>query len=793
MKTQIITKVIILLTVALIMTSKGLIAETIQSTPTGGLWSAGTTWIGGISPDLSDDVVINGIVSVDVNASCNNLTVNSSGVLRNYISSNYTLNVNGDIINHGTIKNNVYNFYLNLFGNIQHDGVWQNNQTFLNGTSDISIDASEPFNCYLFQNTISAKNIDIVSDYLHFINTQVDWGNCSMTFGNGIVNCEGGYFVNVTITADQLDFTMNSSAYLQDVTAYSDYVWLNGTANVGNNVNFFDNISNVQVEVMDVLQNYGNNNYTLTVDGDIINNGTIKNNAFNLYLNVSGSLTNNGIWQNNTTNLTGSGNQNLNFTMPFDGAILNSTNIDGLLSSGSALVFNGTGIDLNGDTLIMTSGNAGITLNGGYLREGRVIGQSAPKQCSIDLSGGAYFKEISLVFDDIELNGTFQFISPVNFFGNLIINGTLQNYGDNNYTLNVNGGVVNNGIIKNNIFYLYLIVQENIANKGDWQNQWTQLEGYSGSVDQTVELYSGHDITGQLRLFANNSSNFNWYKDNVSLVGNPDYSGATNQVLNFMVPVSASTTGTYNCLTDAGWSRNIYIDTVNTTLSSVDLKVFLEGPFNGTGMNTKLNTAELLPLNQPYNVFPWNYDGNESVSFIPNGQVVDWLLIEFRDATNAASADQTTQIERQAAFLLNDGRVVGMDGSSPLYLHAEVTNNLYVVVHHRNHLDIMSASALIESGGIYTYDFTSDSGNSYGGSLAVKNIADDLNPVYGMMGGDGNKDGLITEADHQDWPSQAGMQVGYSDTDYNLDAQVDNPDKNDTWVENLGNSVQYPQ
>ncbi len=34
---------------------------------------------------------------------------------------------------------------------------------------------------------------------------------------------------------------------------------------------------------------------------------------------------------------------------------------------------------------------------------------------------------------------------------------------------------------------------------------------------------------------------------------------------------------------------------------TLDLKVFLEGPFNGTMMNTTLNTQNMIPLSQPYN------------------------------------------------------------------------------------------------------------------------------------------------------------------------------------------------
>ncbi len=70
----------------------------------------------------------------------------------------------------------------------------------------------------------------------------------------------------------------------------------------------------------------------------------------------------------------------------------------------------------------------------------------------------------------------------------------------------------------------------------------------------------------------------------------------------------------------------------------LDLKVFLEGPFYYVQMIPYLNMAGYLPLSQPYNTAPWNYSGIESVSSIPNYNIVDWVLLEFRDATSAEEA-----------------------------------------------------------------------------------------------------------------------------------------------------------
>jgi len=138
----------------------------------------------------------------------------------------------------------------------------------------------------------------------------------------------------------------------------------------------------------------------------------------------------------------------------------------------------------------------------------------------------------------------------------------------------------------------------------------------------------------------------------------------------------------------------------------LDISANLEGPFNGTNMNTDLNPW-IIPKNQPYNMSPWGYYGSESFASVPNGDVVDWVLVEIRETAGAPStAIPATRVGIQAGLLLNDGRIVGTDGISRLIFGVAVVDNLHAIVWHRNHLSIMSASPLTLGGGIYTYDFT---------------------------------------------------------------------------------------
>ncbi|MCD4747397.1 MAG: hypothetical protein K8R58_13950 [Bacteroidales bacterium] len=225
------------------------------------------------------------------------------------------------------------------------------------------------------------------------------------------------------------------------------------------------------------------------------------------------------------------------------------------------------------------------------------------------------------------------------------------------------------------------------------------------------------------------------------------------------------------------------------------LQAFLEGPYNSIAglMSTALNNNGLLPLEQPFDSDPaavWYYDGNETVAAIPNANIVDWLLLQARDATSAANATSATIKENQVAFLLKDGKIVGLDGDSLISFSEPIDNDLYLVIFQRNHLGIMSSFPLDTSGDCaYTYNFSTGADQVYGGSLGHKEIG---TGVWGMIGGDGDANSQIGNADKNDvWAVQAGS-AGYLSGDFTMDVQVNNSDKNDIWAPNSGKGGQVP-
>ena len=255
---------------------------------------------------------------------------------------------------------------------------------------------------------------------------------------------------------------------------------------------------------------------------------------------------------------------------------------------------------------------------------------------------------------------------------------------------------------------------------------------------------------------------------------------------NVLVDLSSATTYTFNATPDDCIKRfRLYFD---MTSKIVALNAFLEGPFNGTDMDTLLVGQGLVPLSQPFNVAPWNYAGTESVSSV-NGDVVDWVLVEIRDAKNAGLATPSTMVAQQAAFLMRDGSIRFLDACAILDFDISISQGMFVVLRQRNHMDIMSSMALTVTDGVYQYDFTTGANKVYGGDLGYG----ELSPgVWGMLSGDGDANGEVDNKDKDDvWELDQGT-TDYLPGDFNMDGTVDSSDL-DFWDPNSGKGSGVPE
>jgi hypothetical protein len=220
----------------------------------------------------------------------------------------------------------------------------------------------------------------------------------------------------------------------------------------------------------------------------------------------------------------------------------------------------------------------------------------------------------------------------------------------------------------------------------------------------------------------------------------------------------------------------------------LNIKVFMEGPYLSGQMTPFLNVLGYVPLDQPYNVPPWNYPGTESVGSLPNFNIVDWVLVDL--FAPGPQPQSYYFLGRKAAFLLKNGTINDLDGVSNLSFSPIITGDFYVCIHHRNHISVLSANPLIENSGVYSYDYSTGPSQAFGGNKAQK----ELSPgVWGMISADGNASGEIDNQDKNDvWLPQYG-QVGYLKGDFDLNSQVDIYDKTNRWATNAGKGITNQQ
>ncbi|MEQ9298499.1 MAG: BspA family leucine-rich repeat surface protein [Cyclobacteriaceae bacterium] len=236
-------------------------------------------------------------------------------------------------------------------------------------------------------------------------------------------------------------------------------------------------------------------------------------------------------------------------------------------------------------------------------------------------------------------------------------------------------------------------------------------------------------------------------------------------------------------------AQNITIEDNDLPTSAIiDATVFLEAAYDGTGMSTRIN--DHIPLVQPY---ANNGHSGGTALTIPVG-AVDWVLVELREAVSAATATNDTKVGSAAGFLMSDGSIKATDGTSDLSVSLSGNTGLdfYVVVYHRNHLPIMSASAIAESSGKYTVDFTSLPAATYQNTAALKAL---IGGSYGMVAGDADADADVDASDLTLWRTHNGRPYDYSTNgtaDLNLDGKINAVDCNGYQKRNNNRTSQVP-
>ncbi|MGB0839212.1 MAG: hypothetical protein ACPGXL_03670, partial [Chitinophagales bacterium] len=109
------------------------------------------------------------------------------------------------------------------------------------------------------------------------------------------------------------------------------------------------------------------------------------------------------------------------------------------------------------------------------------------------------------------------------------------------------------------------------------------------------------------------------------------------------------------------------------------------------------------------------------------------------------------------------------------FANLDDTQDYYIIVRHRNHIDLMSDAAVNVPNNGNEHDFTNPN-NVMGTNQVV--LLDAASGLHGMYSGDTDGDGVIAVDDLNLVINQAGMIYTYAESDTNLDGFVTVSDYN---------------
>jgi hypothetical protein len=249
------------------------------------------------------------------------------------------------------------------------------------------------------------------------------------------------------------------------------------------------------------------------------------------------------------------------------------------------------------------------------------------------------------------------------------------------------------------------------------------------------------------------------------------------QVPDFESPLDVDADNQYHITVQVSDSEGL-TDTLPMVIQVIDkesmlltVKALLQGAWLGDEtvlMRDDLRIKQLLPLQEPYSNLGYVVGGHQQMNadllaITGDDAIVDWVLLEFRQGTEASSL-QT----RIVALLQRDGDIVdAQTGQSALNIDQLSAGSYYLVLRHRNHLGVMTQQAinLLSDGELVHVDFSSPSLPVWGNNARWIN-----NDNAFLWAGDANHDGRIINIgiDNDINPLMAAVLGAPDNTDANL-------------------------
>jgi hypothetical protein len=223
-------------------------------------------------------------------------------------------------------------------------------------------------------------------------------------------------------------------------------------------------------------------------------------------------------------------------------------------------------------------------------------------------------------------------------------------------------------------------------------------------------------------------------------------------------------------------------DTFNFQIAA---NIYLEGPYIALNpgeeqlMRDDLRLEGLIPLQSPYS------DALQCAGTVfqevGTDAIVDWVWLELRDRK-----DSTRVLFAVSALLQRDGDVVTVDGRSPVPFTTG-KGNYFLLIKHRNHLGIMTKTAIhLGTTNPTELDFTDGSLPTHG-----TNAQKMIGGRWTLVAGDADGNGIIDEMDRSEaWKHR--IDQTYYLTDCSLNGATEAVDRGIIW-NNRNRKSQIPQ
>ncbi len=222
-------------------------------------------------------------------------------------------------------------------------------------------------------------------------------------------------------------------------------------------------------------------------------------------------------------------------------------------------------------------------------------------------------------------------------------------------------------------------------------------------------------------------------------------------------------------------------------------KVFLQGSYSSSADSLRMysrlrrcpsaGNVTVIPNAQPFNIQPFNYAGTEVLSSQRN-DMVDWVLVEAR-----SSRCQDSVVFQAPGILTRSGLIYNTLGDTVFCVPYQPGDEIWVAIHHRNHLGVLFPSGLTQVGVINNVDFrrtnSFQQGSGATATLGQRQIGSNGGTVYGMAAGNAVQYNNGTAFGHQfdinaidliPLSTQFSLFASYILGDYNMDCDCNAAD-----------------